>query len=77
MVGLALTAGLTVSHTLMPPTPGPLAVASLLDANIGRLLLINAFVAIFAVTGGVIWAKSFVKNTPYPLTQIKHLMQMN
>lgn len=57
VVGLSLAAGLTVSHTLMPPTPGPLAVASLLDANLSRLLLINSMVAIFAVTGGVLWAK--------------------
>jgi GntP family gluconate:H+ symporter len=62
VVGLALTAGLTVSHTLMPPTPGPVAVASLLDANLGRMLLINAFVAIFAVGGGVIWAKMYCKR---------------
>ncbi len=67
VVGLALTAGLTVSHTLMPPTPGPLAVASLLDANIGRLILINAFVAVFAVTGGVIWAKTYCKKYSLPL----------
>ncbi|MFY0651632.1 MAG: GntP family permease [Cyclobacteriaceae bacterium] len=57
VVGLSLTAGLTVSHTLMPPTPGPLAVASLLEADIGRLLLINSMVAVFAVSGGVVWAK--------------------
>jgi GntP family gluconate:H+ symporter len=67
VVGLALTAGLTVSHTLMPPTPGPLAVASLLDANIGRLILINAFVAVFAVSGGVIWAKTYCKKYSLPL----------
>lgn len=62
VVGLSLAAGLTVSHTLMPPTPGPLAVASLLNADIGRLLLINSFVAIFAVTGGVLWAKLYCKK---------------
>ena len=62
VVGLSLTAGLTVSHTLMPPTPGPLAVASLLEANLGRMLLINSFVAAFAVFGGVIWAKRYCKN---------------
>lgn len=50
VIGLALTAGLTVSHTLIPPTPGPLAVASLLDANIGRLLIINVFVGVCAMT---------------------------
>lgn len=62
VVGLSLAAGLTVSHTLMPPTPGPLAVASLLDANIGRLILINSFTAIFVVTGGVLWAKLYCKK---------------
>ena len=67
VVGLALTAGLTVSHTLMPPTPGPLAVASLLEANIGRMLLLNAFIAIFVVSGGVIWAKMYCKKFLLPL----------
>lgn len=66
VVGLSLTAGLTVSHTLMPPTPGPLAVASLLDADIGRLLLINSFVALIAMIGGVLWAKYFCKKFLLP-----------
>lgn len=62
VIGLALTAGLTVSHTLIPPTPGPLAVASLLEANIGRLLLINAFVGLFAMAGGIVWASRYCRN---------------
>jgi GntP family gluconate:H+ symporter len=66
VVGLSLTAGLTVSHTLMPPTPGPLAVASLLEADLGRLILINAFVAVFAAVGGVIWAKVYCKKFLLP-----------
>jgi len=72
VVGLSLAAGLTVSHTLMPPTPGPLAVASLLQADIGRLLLINSIVAVFAVTGGVLWAKLYCKKflLPFDETQI-------
>jgi GntP family gluconate:H+ symporter len=66
VVGLALSAGLTVSHTLMPPTPGPLAVAALLDANIGRMLLINSFLAIIVVSSGVLWAKFFCKRFSLP-----------
>ncbi|MCH2083900.1 MAG: GntP family permease [Saprospiraceae bacterium] len=66
VVGLALAAGLTVSHTLIPPTPGPLAVVSLLDAQIGRLLFINAFVGAFAMVGGIIWASYFCKNFRIP-----------
>ena len=61
-IGLALTAGLTVSHTLIPPTPGPMAVASLLGVNLGRMLFINLIVAIFAMVGGVLWVIFFVKN---------------
>ena len=61
-VGLALTAGLTVSHTLIPPTPGPMAMASLLGANMGRMLMINLFVALFAMIGGVLWVRYAVKN---------------
>ena len=62
VIGLALTAGLTVSHTLIPPTPGPLAVASLLEADIGRLLLINAFVGVIAMAGGILWATYYCKK---------------
>jgi len=62
-IGLSLAAGLTVSHTLIPPTPGPMAVASLLDVNIDRMLVINLIVAVFAMIGGVLWVKFFVKGS--------------
>ena len=62
-IGLALAAGLTVAHTLIPPTPGPLAVASLLGVDMGRMLLINLIVAGFAMVGGVLWVIYFLKNS--------------
>lgn len=62
-LGLALAAGLTVSHTLIPPTPGPMAVASLLEVNMGRMLMINLIVAACAMAGGVLFVIYFVKNT--------------
>ncbi|MFC2113438.1 GntP family permease [Bacteroidota bacterium] len=62
-IGLSLAAGLTVSHTLIPPTPGPMAVASLLGVNIGRMLMINLIVAIFAMIGGVLWVIFVVKRS--------------
>jgi GntP family gluconate:H+ symporter len=55
VVGLSLTAGLTATHALLPPTPGPLAAAGLVHANLGKVILINAFVAVFAVLGGLLW----------------------
>nr|WP_319273224.1 GntP family permease [uncultured Draconibacterium sp.] len=62
-IGLSLTAGLTVAHTLIPPTPGPLAVASLLQLDIGRMLFINIIVALFAMTGGIFFVKLFIANS--------------
>ncbi|TWU61852.1 GntP family permease [Crateriforma conspicua] len=55
-VGLSLAAGLTATHALMPPTPGPLAVAGILDASLGRVIVINAVVAFCAMSAGVWWA---------------------
>ena len=55
VVGLSLTAGLTATHALLPPTPGPLAAAGLVHANLGKVILTNAFVAIFSVIGGLLW----------------------
>ncbi len=61
-IGLSLAAGLTVAHTLIPPTPGPLAVASLLDVNMGKMLFINLIVASFAMIGGILWVIYFLKD---------------
>ncbi|MCL7752643.1 GntP family permease [Polaribacter sp. Z022] len=61
-LGLSLAAGLTVAHTLIPPTPGPLAVASLLGVEMGRLLMINLIVASFAMVGGILWVVLFLKK---------------
>ncbi len=56
VVGLSLTAGLTASHALMPPTPGPLAVAGILEGQLGRIILVNFFVAFCAMAAGLAWA---------------------
>jgi GntP family gluconate:H+ symporter len=55
VTGLSLTAGLTATHALLPPTPGPLAAAGLVQANLGKVILVNAFVAALSVAGGLLW----------------------
>jgi GntP family gluconate:H+ symporter len=55
VTGLSLTAGLTATHALLPPTPGPLAAAGLMQANLGKVILINAFVAALSLAGGLLW----------------------
>jgi len=68
-IGLSLAAGLTVSHTLIPPTPGPMAVASLLNLDLGRMLMVNLIVAVFAMTGGVLWVIYRCKTMWIPYDQ--------
>ena len=54
-LGLSLAMSLTVAHALIPPTPGPLAVAAILEMNLGDMIPFNVLVAIGAVAGGMAW----------------------
>lgn len=44
--GLPLCAGLAIGHAFIPPTPGPIAIAELIDANLGQVILIGIVVSI-------------------------------
>ena len=62
----ALGVGTIVGHAMVIPTPGPLAVADSMGANMGGFLLyslIAGFVAIMA--GGWLYGKRFDKDAPY------------
>ncbi|MDP5169534.1 MAG: GntP family permease [Bacteroidia bacterium] len=45
---IALSLGLMASHTMVPPTPGPIAAAGIIDADLGKVILIGLFVSIGA-----------------------------
>lgn len=51
LVGLALPllAGLTVAHAFIPPTPGPMAVARVLGADLGRVIVYGIVAGLPAV----------------------------
>ena len=46
ILGTSLAAGLYTTHVFVPPTPGPLAAASILEANVGLVLLYGLIIAI-------------------------------
>ncbi|MFC1557995.1 GntP family permease [candidate division KSB1 bacterium] len=66
VVGLSLTAGLAATHALIPPTPGPLAASGILGADLGKVILINTFVAIVSVIGGLLWVTLYCKKIELP-----------
>ena len=56
VLGTALAAGLYATHVFVPPTPGPLAAASILGANIGRVLIYGFIVAVPVSLVGWFWS---------------------
>ncbi len=62
---LPLTAGLAVSHAFIPPTPGPLAVAEIIGANIGYILLVGTIAGLpAAYISGVIYGRWLSQKMP-------------
>ncbi|QBI21683.1 GntP family permease [Egibacter rhizosphaerae] len=57
MLALALGAGMTITHHLVPPTPGPLAVAGILDVDLGTLIVAGLLFSIPMVPTVVFYAK--------------------
>lgn len=45
-LGAALASGLVITHTLVPPTPGPLGVCGIFSVDVGRFILFGIVVAI-------------------------------
>lgn len=63
--GIPLCAGLAVTHAFIPPTPGPIAVADLIDANLGWVILLGTIVGIpTAIIAGPIFGR-YIGNRIY------------
>ncbi len=58
-LAIALSTGLYATHVFVPPTPGPLAAAATLDADIGRVLILGLIVSIPVMIAALIWANTY------------------
>ncbi len=55
-MAVALSTGLYATHTFVPPTPGPIAAAGNLEADIGIVIIFGLIVSVPAVLVGYLWA---------------------
>lgn len=56
-MSVALATGLYATHTLVPPTPGPIAAAgNLMVGNLGLVIVFGLGIAIFTMLAGYFWA---------------------
>lgn len=66
VMATALSGGLYATHCLVPPTPGPIAMAGTLSADLGLTILIGLIVSIPAVAVAIIYAKKVSSKVNIP-----------
>ena len=77
VMATALSGGLYATHCLVPPTPGPIAMAGTLEADLGLTILVGLLVSIPAVAVAIIYAKkiaskiSIPANSEYTLEELR------
>ena len=58
LYAIPLLAGLAITHAFIPPTPGPVAVADILDADLGWVILVGFIVGVpTAIVSGPLFGK--------------------
>lgn len=63
--GVPLIAGMAVAHAFIPPTPGPVAVASILNADLGWVILFGIIAGIPATAIGGVFFGTYLSKKLY------------
>ena len=59
---VALTLGITATHSLVPPTPGPIAAAGILDADLGMIIFYGLIISMLALVPCYFFCKHYVSK---------------
>ncbi len=66
---VAIIAGGSMTHSLVPPTPGPLYVASALGINIGTMILAGLVVGLFTASAGYLYGAWLNRRMDIPFRE--------
>ena len=66
VMAVALSTGLYATHTMVPPTPGPIAAAGTVGADLGLVILFGLIASIPAMLAGYFWAITVAKKYDIP-----------
>lgn len=67
---MAIATGGAITHTLVPPTPGPLVVADQLGVDKGMMILVGAGVALPGAIAGLLFSMLMNRWMPLPMRPI-------
>lgn len=59
VLAVALASGLYATHVFVPPTPGPLAAAATLGADVGWVLILGLLVSVPVMAVSLVWAMKY------------------
>lgn len=62
----ALMSGLLTTHSLVPPTPGPIAAAGILGADVGKVMLYGIIISVPVILGTLLWCNSKFIRRKFP-----------
>ncbi len=73
VLAVALSSGLYATHVFVPPTPGPLAAAATLGADVGWVLILGLIVSLPVLMASLAWATLFCKryNIEFELSELE------
>lgn len=60
---IALGLGLTITHCLVPPTPGPISAAGIMEADLGLVIVTGIAASVMAVITALIFVKKVASKT--------------
>ena len=66
---MAISAGGAVTHSMVPPTPGPLAMADTLNIDLGVMILVGAIIGAFMSIAGWLFARYKNSTMEVPLRE--------
>jgi GntP family gluconate:H+ symporter len=64
---VALSMGLIITHSIIPPTPGPVGAAGILNADLGLVILLGLPVSIIGLLAGWLFAIKIASRSPVDL----------
>lgn len=65
-VAMPMAASLSVTHGFLPPHPGPVGLAAIFNASIGKTMLLGLLAALPVVwLAGILFGKRFLNQPPY------------
>ena len=67
---VAITAGGAITHSLVPPTPGPLTMAATLGIDLGVMILVGALIALPCAVVGLLVGRWLDLRWPVPLREL-------